>query len=43
MEGTRGADPSETQLIMTRRRWKRMTSNPVAIVRFTPAMTEGEC
>jgi hypothetical protein len=44
-EGTRGADPSETQLMMTRRRrqWKHMTSNPVVIVRFTPATTEGEC
>jgi hypothetical protein len=42
-EGTRGADPSEMQLMITRRRrrWKHMTSNPVAIVHFTPATTEG--
>jgi hypothetical protein len=39
-EGTRG----ETQFMMTRRRrCKRMTSNPVAMVRFTPATTEGGC
>ena len=39
------ADPSETQLIMAqrRRRQKSKTSNSVVIVRFTPAMTEGEC
>jgi hypothetical protein len=32
-------------LMMTRRRRrrKRETSSPVAIVRFTPATTEGEC
>jgi hypothetical protein len=37
-------------LMMTRRRRQRTethdfksTSNPVAIVRFTPATTEGEC
>jgi hypothetical protein len=32
-------------LMMTwRKRWqKRTTSNPVAIIRFTPATTEGEC
>ena len=37
--------PSEMQLISTegRRRRKRKTSNLVAIVRFTPATTEGEC
>jgi hypothetical protein len=36
---------SETQLMMIRRRRrrKRETSSPVAIVRFTPAATEGEC
>ena len=40
-----GVDPSETQLMMAqwRRRRKRKTTNSIAIVRFTPATTEGEC
>ena len=39
------ANPSETQLMMAqrRRRQKHNTSNPVVIIRFTPATTEGEC
>ncbi|KAF6993975.1 hypothetical protein CFC21_061582 [Triticum aestivum] len=42
---TLGANPSETQLMMAqwRRRRKRKTSNPVVLIRFTPATTEGEC
>ena len=40
-----GANPSETQVMTVKRRRRRKhdTSNPVAIVRFTPATTEGEC
>ncbi|XBH83691.1 hypothetical protein VPH35_072048 [Triticum aestivum] len=40
-----GANLSETQLMIAqrRRRGKRKTSNPVVLVRFTPATTEGEC
>ena len=39
------ADQSKTQLMMVRRRRRRKhkSSHSVAIVRFTPATTEGEC
>jgi hypothetical protein len=40
-----GAEPGQTQWMMTwsRRRRKHKTPNLVAIVRFSSAMTEGEC
>ena len=40
-----GVDLSEMEVMTVKRRRRRKhdTSNPVAIVRFTPATTEGEC